>query len=42
MFQVQQFSPSLAGKMAMNTAFMTPDEIAEKLNELLDVETDKS
>lgn len=40
--EVQQFSPSLAGKMAMNTAFMTPDEIAEKLNELLDVETDKS
>lgn len=33
--EVQQFSPSLAGKMAMNTAIMTPDEIAEKLNELL-------
>lgn len=33
--EVQRFSSSLAGKMAMNTAFMTPDEIAEKLNELL-------
>lgn len=33
--EVQNFSPSLAGKMAMNTAFMTPKEIAEKLNELL-------
>lgn len=33
--EVQRFSPSLAGKMAMNTAIMTPDEIAEKLNELL-------
>lgn len=33
--EVQQFSPSLAGKMAMSTAIMTPDEIAEKLNELL-------
>lgn len=33
--EVQNFSPSLAGKMAMNTAFMTPKEIAEKLHELL-------
>ncbi|MDF2986853.1 MAG: hypothetical protein K0R50_2363 [Eubacterium sp.] len=33
--EVQEFSPSLAGKMAMNTAFMTPEEIAEKLKELL-------
>lgn len=33
--EVQQFSLSLAGKMAMNTAFMTPDEIAKKLSELL-------
>mgnify|MGYP004473411915 FL=1 len=33
--EVQQFSPSLSGKMAMNTAIMTPYEIAEKLNELL-------
>lgn len=33
--EVQQFSPSLAGKMAMSTAIMMPDEIAEKLNELL-------
>lgn len=32
--EVQDFSPSLAGKMAMNTAVMTADEIAEKLNEL--------
>lgn len=38
--EVQNFSPSLAGKMAMSTAFMTPNEIAEKLNELLDVKTD--
>lgn len=34
--EVQNFSPSLAGKMAMNTAFMTPQEIAEKLKELVD------
>lgn len=40
--EVQQFSPSLAGKMAMNTAFMTPDEIAEKLNDLLSDETDEN
>lgn len=33
--EVQQFSPSLAGKMAMNTTFITPNEIAEKLSELL-------
>ena len=33
--EVQNFSPSLAGKMAMNTVFMTPKEIAEKLYELL-------
>lgn len=33
--EVQQFSLSLAGKMAMNTAFMTPDEIAKKLSELV-------
>ena len=33
--EVQEFSPTLAGKMAMNTAFMTPEEIAEKLKELL-------
>lgn len=38
--EVQNFSPSLAGKMAMNTAFMTPNEIAEKLNELLDIKND--
>lgn len=35
--EVQDFSPSLAGKMAMNTAIMTADEIAEKLNELFEV-----
>ena len=33
--EVQNFSPSLAGKMAMNTAFMTPKELAEKLYALL-------
>lgn len=33
--EVQDFSPSLAGKMAMNTAFMTPKEIAQNLYELL-------
>ena len=38
--EVQNFSPSLAGKMAMSTAFMTPNEIAEKLNELLDIKND--
>ena len=32
--EIQNFSPSLAGKMSMNTAIMTPSEIAEKLNEL--------
>jgi len=36
--EVQKFSSSLAGKMAMNTAIMTPDEIAAKLNELLTYE----
>ena len=34
--EVQDFSPSLAGKMAMNTAIMTADEIAEKLNQLFE------
>lgn len=34
--EVQNFSPTLAGKMAMNTAIMTPWEIAEKLKELVD------
>ena len=33
--EVQKFSPSLAGKMAMSTAIMTPDEITGKLIELL-------
>lgn len=33
--EVQNFSPTLAGKMAMNTALMTPQEIAEKLKELV-------
>lgn len=32
--EVQDFSPTLAGKLALNTGMMTPDEIAEKLNEL--------
>ncbi len=40
--EVQNFSPSLAGKMAMSTAFMTPNEIAEKLNELLDIKMIKT
>lgn len=35
--EVQDFSPSLAGKMAMNTTIMTVEEIAEKLNELFKV-----
>lgn len=35
--QVQDFSFSLAGKMAMNTAIMTPNEIAKKMNELFEV-----
>lgn len=33
--EVQQFSPTLSGKMAMNTAILTPHEIAEKLNAIL-------
>jgi len=32
--EIQDFSPTLAGKLAMNTGILTPDEIAEKLNEL--------
>lgn len=36
--EVQDFSPTLGGKMAMNTAIMTPHEIAEKLKQLLDAE----
>lgn len=32
--QVMDFSPIIAGKLAMNTASMTPDEIADKLIEL--------
>jgi vacuolar-type H+-ATPase subunit I/STV1 len=34
--EVENFSPTLAGKMAMNTAILTPQEIAEKLKELVD------
>lgn len=34
--EVENFSPTLAGKMAMNTTIMTPQEIAEKLKELVD------
>lgn len=33
--EVQSFSPSLAGKMAMSTAIMTPAEIADELVKLL-------
>ncbi|MGY3765244.1 TIR domain-containing protein [Vagococcus vulneris] len=32
--EIQNFSPALAGKLAMNTGMMTPDEIAEKMIEL--------
>lgn len=32
--QVMDFSPIIAGKLAVNTASMTPDEIADKLIEL--------
>lgn len=39
--EVMDFSPIIAGKLAMNTASMTPEEIADKLVELLeDVETE--
>ncbi len=38
--QVMDFSPIIAGKLAMNTASMTPDEIADKLVELLHDETE--
>ena len=34
--EVQNFSPTLADRKAMNTAIMTPEEIAEKLKELVD------
>lgn len=37
--QVMDFSPIIAGKLAMNTASLTPDEIADKLVELLSEET---
>ena len=33
--EIQDFSPVLAGKMAMNTALMTPDEIGKQLLELV-------
>lgn len=36
--QVMDFSPIIAGKLAMNTASLTPDEIADKLVELLQEE----
>lgn len=32
--EIQDFSPTLAGKLAMNTGLMTPGEIAENLNNL--------
>ena len=38
--QVMEFSPIIAGKLAMNTASLTPDEIADKLVELLSEETE--
>lgn len=38
--QVMNFSPIIAGKLAMNTASMTSDEIADKLVELLHEETE--
>lgn len=38
--QVMDFSPIIAGKLAMNTASMTPDEIAGQLVELLHEETE--
>lgn len=38
--QVMDFSPIIAGKLAMNTASLTPDEIADKLAELLSEETE--
>jgi len=34
--EVQNFSPTLAGKMAMNTTLLTPQDIAEKLKEIVD------
>lgn len=37
--QVMDFSPIIAGKLALNTASMTPDEIADKLAGLLHEET---
>lgn len=37
--EVQDFSPTLAGKMAMNTDIMTATEIAENLKELLNEST---
>lgn len=36
--EVMEYSPIIASKLAMNTAFMTPNEIASKLKELLDTE----
>jgi hypothetical protein len=38
--EVMDFSPIIAGKLAMNTASMTPEEIADKMAELLE-ETDR-
>ena len=37
--EVQESSPSLAGKLALNTAMMTPSEIAQQLNQILNIET---
>lgn len=35
--EVQDFSPTLAGRMALNSAMMTPDEIAEELINILNL-----
>lgn len=39
--EVMEYSPIIAGKLAMTTASMTPQEIAGKLKELLDEDNDK-
>lgn len=35
--EVQDFSPTLAGRMALNSAMMTPNEIAEELIKILNL-----
>lgn len=39
--EVTEYSPSLAGRMALNTAILTPKEIAEKLLEVLEFKREK-